>query len=144
MHPKYLPCFVIRVLYLQRLERPEVRGVLKSCVIASRRTDFKRSLSCVDGILLVCVCVCDPLLNNCGAGIKSGAILSANFNSTSFYIAECLILRPIRVHPVLNKTRSTSNGELDYCRRRYFYGRPMMSKCAGKPIEALIRSSATE
>jgi hypothetical protein len=60
----------------------EVRGVLKSCVIASRKTDFKRSLSCVDESLLVCVC--DAVLNNCGAGIKSGFILPANFNSISF------------------------------------------------------------
>jgi hypothetical protein len=92
----------------------EVREVLKSRVIASRKTDFKRSLSCVDGILLVCICVFDPLLNNCGAGIKPAFLLCPIFTSTSFYIAKCLILRPIRVHPLLNKTRSTSNEELDY------------------------------
>jgi hypothetical protein len=57
----------------------EVRVLLKSCIIASRKTDFKRSLSCVDRILLVSVRVFDPLLSNCGAEIKPAFILCSNF-----------------------------------------------------------------
>jgi hypothetical protein len=108
----------------------EVRGVLKSCVIASRKTDFKCSLSCVDGILRVCIRTFDPLSNNCGEEIESGFILCANFNSTPFYIAEWLILRPIRVRSVLNKTRSTSKRSIGLFRRRYLYARHMTCKCA--------------
>ena len=66
------------------------------------------------------------------------------YAGVSAFIAECLILRPIRVHPVLNKTRSTANGELNYFDVDTSMGVSMMRKCVGKPIETLMRSSAIE
>ena len=63
---------------------------------------------------------------------------------SSAFIAECLILRLIRVHPVLNKTRSTANGELNYFDVDTCMGVSMMRKSVGKLIETLMRSSAIE
>ena len=68
----------------------EVRGVLKSCAIASRKTDFKHSLCCVARMPLVCVRVFDPLLSSCCAGAEWASMPWSIFTLTSFSIAECL------------------------------------------------------